>query len=85
MIDYSIEIPFQIENASKCSFNAKLIKLADKLYNLRDLHRQTPIGWTAQRVEEYFKWAKDVIDQIRGTNAVIEAELDKLFSQHGTL
>ena len=27
----------QIENAPKCSHEAKLVKLADKLYNLRDL------------------------------------------------
>ena len=27
----------QIEHASKCSHEAKLVKLADKLYNLRDL------------------------------------------------
>lgn len=36
----------QIEKASKTSSRAKLIKLADKLDNLRDLQVNTPQGWT---------------------------------------
>ncbi|CAH2274187.1 guanosine-3, 5 -bis(diphosphate) 3 -pyrophosphohydrolase MESH1 [Pelobates cultripes] len=34
----------QIEHAPHCSHGAKLVKLADKLYNLRDLNRCTPRG-----------------------------------------
>lgn len=36
----------QIEHASKVSHEAKLVKLADKLYNLRDLQQTIPDGWT---------------------------------------
>lgn len=36
----------QIEHAKSASHEAKLVKLADKLYNLRDLERCTPDGWT---------------------------------------
>lgn len=36
----------QIEHAKTSSFEAKLVKLADKLYNLRDLERSIPRGWT---------------------------------------
>lgn len=36
----------QIEHAKTASREAKLVKLADKLYNLRDLERCTPDGWT---------------------------------------
>lgn len=36
----------QIEHAKDASFEAKLVKLADKLYNLRDLERSIPQGWT---------------------------------------
>lgn len=36
----------QIEHAKDASFEAKLVKLADKLYNLRDLERSIPRGWT---------------------------------------
>lgn len=34
----------QVEHAPHCSRQAKLVKLADKLYNLRDLNACTPIG-----------------------------------------
>lgn len=45
----------QIEHAPNISHAAKLVKLADKLYNLRDLKKDIPIGWTNERVKEYFK------------------------------
>lgn len=36
----------QIEHAKTATPEAKLVKLADKLYNLRDLERSIPRGWT---------------------------------------
>lgn len=39
----------QIDHACTSSPNAKLVKLADKLYNLRDLQKSTPVGWTKVR------------------------------------
>ena len=71
----------QIEHAPHASPKAKLVKLADKLYNLRDLKRQTPKGWTSERVQEYFEWAAKVVAGLRGSNKVIEDELDKLFRE----
>uniref|UniRef100_A0A1B0CAY8 Guanosine-3',5'-bis(diphosphate) 3'-pyrophosphohydrolase MESH1 n=1 Tax=Lutzomyia longipalpis TaxID=7200 RepID=A0A1B0CAY8_LUTLO len=69
----------QIENAAKSSYEAKLVKLADKLYNLRDLQRNLPVGWTEERRKEYYIWAKAVVDNLRGTNAILEASLDGIF------
>ena len=39
---------------------AKLVKLADKLYNIRDLERATPQGWSQERKQQYFVWAAKV-------------------------
>lgn len=39
----------QIEHAKSKSKRGKLVKLADKLYNLRDLERSLPSGWTEVR------------------------------------
>lgn len=39
----------QIVHAKDSSYEAKLVKLADKLYNLRDLERVAPEGWTDVR------------------------------------
>lgn len=75
----------QIEHALTCSHKAKLIKLADKLYNLRDLQKSIPQYWTKDRVENYFIWAKKVVDNLRGTNKNIEDALDNLFRERGLL
>lgn len=45
----------QIRHTPGTSREAKLVKLADKIYNLRDLQRATPLGWTSERVKEYFE------------------------------
>ena len=71
----------QVEHAASCSRQAKLVKLADKLYNLRDLRRCTPEGWDEPRVAEYFQWAAAVVRGLRGTNRQLEQQLDQLFSQ----
>lgn len=72
----------QIEHAAGSSHPAKLVKLADKLHNLRDLERCVPLGWTKQRVDEYFQWSQQVVQNLRGTNAELELELDRLFAKH---
>ncbi|KAL3065925.1 guanosine-3',5'-bis(diphosphate) 3'-pyrophosphohydrolase MESH1 [Trematomus bernacchii] len=73
----------QVEHAAHCSRQAKVVKLADKLYNLRDLNRCTPSGWTAERVQEYFVWASEVVKGLRGTNYALEERLEELFRQRG--
>lgn len=72
----------QIEHAAASTFGAKLIKLADKLYNLRDLERAPPESWTPERVQEYFEWAQKVVNGLRGTNKNIEDSLDEIFQRH---
>lgn len=75
----------QIEHALHVSPNAKLVKLADKLYNLRDLQRSAPEGWTKKRCDEYFIWAKKVVDNLRGTNSKLEKALDDVFEEQGLI
>ncbi|XP_030369757.1 guanosine-3',5'-bis(diphosphate) 3'-pyrophosphohydrolase MESH1 [Scaptodrosophila lebanonensis] len=75
----------QIVNAPKSSQRAKLIKLADKLDNLRDLQKNTPQGWTQERREQYFVWAKCVVDNMRGINGVLDEKLDEIFRERGLL
>ena len=62
----------QVVNAPHKSHQAKLIKLADKLYNIRDLTRETPDGWTDDRVQEYYSWASRVCSNLVGTNPQLE-------------
>uniref|UniRef100_A0ABI7YD30 Guanosine-3',5'-bis(diphosphate) 3'-pyrophosphohydrolase MESH1 n=1 Tax=Felis catus TaxID=9685 RepID=A0ABI7YD30_FELCA len=73
----------QVEQAPHSSPGAKLVKLADKLYNLRDLNRCTPEGWSEHRVQEYFEWAAQVVKGLRGTNRQLEEALKQLFKERG--
>jgi len=56
----------QIEHAPHISREEKLVKLADKVCNLRDVAERPPAGWDLGRRREYFDWAKQVIDGLRG-------------------
>jgi guanosine-3',5'-bis(diphosphate) 3'-pyrophosphohydrolase len=71
----------QVETAPHKSTEAKCVKLADKLYNLRDLLRAKPVGWSDKRRHDYFIWAKQVTDGCRGTNTYLEKELDALYEK----
>ena len=62
----------QIEHAAHLSKRAQLVKLADKICNLRDMARSPPVDWTLARRREYFAWAKKVVDQMRGTSPLLD-------------
>ena len=66
----------QIEHAAHASPRAKLVKLADKTCNLRDIATTPPADWSDERRWEYFDWAKKVVAGVRGTNAALEAAFD---------
>lgn len=69
----------QIDHASHISDQAKLVKLADKISNLRDVASNPPPTWSLQRRQEYFDWAKKVIDQIRGVHSGLEQIFDTVY------
>ena len=66
----------QIEHAGALSPEAKLVKLADKICNLRDVAERPPASWSLERRREYFDWAKQVVDRLRGAQARLEAAFD---------
>lgn len=71
----------QIEHAVHASPKAKLVKLADKISNLRDIASSPPAAWSLTRQQEYFEWAKAVIDGVRGANARLEAAFDDAYAR----
>lgn len=71
----------QIDHAAGLSDRAKLVKLADKTSNLRDVALSPPEGWSAARLDEYLEWGKAVIDQIRGTHPQLERLFDQAYEQ----
>ena len=81
----------QIIHASTCSYRAKLVKLADKISNLRDLISNPPSFWSLSRIQGYFVWTyfvwnalkgnvfKDKNDIRCGTNLHLDTILGELF------
>jgi GTP diphosphokinase / guanosine-3',5'-bis(diphosphate) 3'-diphosphatase len=70
----------QIEHAAKLSRDAKLVKLADKICNVRDVAAQPPAKWDLTRRREYFDWAKEVVDRLRGTHPELERRFDEAYT-----
>lgn len=70
----------QVEYAGTISDKAKRVKLADKICNLTDVANSPPADWSLQRRREYFDWARQVIDRMRGVDAVLEAAFDKAYA-----
>lgn len=66
----------QVENASQKSDNAKKLKIADKIMNLRDISENPPADWSLQRISEYFDWAENVVAGLRGVNRKLEDLFD---------
>jgi guanosine-3',5'-bis(diphosphate) 3'-pyrophosphohydrolase len=70
----------QVEHAATISGKAKLVKLADKICNLRDIAACPPADWPVERKREYFDWAKAVVDGLRGVHPGLEAVFDRAFA-----
>jgi len=71
----------QIEHAPHISRAAQLVKLADKLCNLRDVLDRPPANWPLQRRQAYFDWARAVVDGMRGANPALEALFDEVYAR----
>lgn len=67
----------QIANAPKLSDGAKLIKLADKICNVRDTVEFPPVGWSIEKKREYCLFAGQVVDGLRGVNSTLEYTFDR--------
>jgi len=56
----------QVAHAPHLSPRAKLVKLADKISNLRDIQETPPGDWLPDRKRAYFDWAANVVAGLRG-------------------
>jgi len=76
-LDKSERKRLQVENASHKSVNAKKLKIADKIMNLRDIAENPPTEWTLERISAYFDWAENVVSGLRGVNKKLEDLFDE--------
>jgi guanosine-3',5'-bis(diphosphate) 3'-pyrophosphohydrolase len=73
----------QIDHAMHLSKQARAVKLADKICNLGDVAKSPP-DWSLARRQQYFDWAKKVIDGLRGEWNELEAEFDRRYQLRPT-
>jgi (p)ppGpp synthase/HD superfamily hydrolase len=67
----------QVQSAPHKSPRAQMLKLADKISNLRALLSSPPADWNEERKKQYFDWARQVVSGLSSPNKVLMAEFDK--------
>jgi len=68
----------QIVHTPHASHKAKLVKLADKICNLRDIISSPPAKWPLERKQEYFDWTVKVVAGARDAHPRLAAIFDEV-------
>ncbi len=71
----------QIEHAAHASPQAKLVKLADKICNLRDILASPPADWSVARKQDYFVWSAKVVAGVRDVHPGLAMVFDELLDR----
>ncbi|NGX46579.1 MAG: hypothetical protein K940chlam2_01774, partial [Chlamydiae bacterium] len=72
----------QIVHASEKTEGAALVKLSDKLYNVRDVATNPPPSWDRERRDEYVRWSAEVVDNLSYQDPKLKAQFDKLVTSY---
>ncbi len=67
----------QVVTAPSKSVRAQILKLADKISNLRAIMSSPPPDWSLERRREYFAWAKQVVDGFTAPNPLLKEEFER--------
>ena len=71
----------QVQHAAHRSVRAQVVKLADKISNLRSLLASPPATWSAERKREYIAWAQRVVNALSSPNPVLKAEFERTYAK----
>jgi (p)ppGpp synthase/HD superfamily hydrolase len=66
----------QVASAPRLSSRARLIRLADKISNVRAVTDSSPIDWSLERRRDYVDWSEQVIAGCRGCSPALERAYD---------
>lgn len=80
-LDKTVRKRLQVEHARHLSEGAKLIKIADKICNVRDVADSPPSDWSFERRAEYLEWASRVVEGCRGVNLQLERCFDEALAK----
>jgi len=71
----------QVQRAPHLSAGAKLIKIADKICNIKDVTHSPPPNWSIERRLEYLAWAERVVKAMSGCNKKLEEEFYRFLEE----
>ena len=71
----------QESGAAELSYGAKVVRIADKISNVRDLVDDPPSTWGVRLRRDYLEWTKRVVDRCRGTNEGLERAYDDVYAR----
>ncbi len=66
----------QVKAAPTKSSRAKVLKLADKISNLRAIAASAPSDWAVRQRLDYVRWASEVAKGLRGVNQKLKEQFD---------
>jgi guanosine-3',5'-bis(diphosphate) 3'-pyrophosphohydrolase len=67
--------------AASLSYGAKLVRIADKISNVRDLVDDPPSTWSIRLRRDYLEWTRRVVERCRGTNEGLERAYDEAYAR----
>jgi len=67
----------QEEHSPQASSQAKQLKIADKICNIRDIVHNPPANWPIERKQEYLLWTIRVVEGCRGVNPLLDRAFDE--------
>ncbi len=71
----------QIEHARHLSPEAALLKLGDKISNVRDVAHSPPVEWNFRRRMEYLDWAEAVVNNCPKVNPALEKRFAEVLDE----
>jgi len=80
-LPYQKRKELQITNTPGLSSEAKKIKIADKICNIKDMIADPPPVWSRERKITYLDWSQKVIQGARGVNSELEAYFDQIVAE----
>jgi len=71
----------QVETAPRKSPRAQILKLADKISNLRSLRDSPPADWSRGRRRQYCEWANRVVSGFTARNSRLQTEFERVYAE----
>lgn len=71
----------QISHMPHMTYEAKLVKYADKISNVGGLVKAVPPSWSALRVQGYAVWCREAMKTVHGTHQGLERRLANVLKQ----